>query len=342
MLDKSSLHLLFKFNEEGRNGFKTMEEHIKVEITNHSVIWGHFSSSQTKKGLWQEKIDTMISQIKNGQEAFVFFYDKKNGLLYVGRYLTSWSANEFNRNHKKINLVPSYYHDCVGLPANGQMRSYCYVEVDKIKKLDINEIKKIYSPANGKSIDLNKGQNSVFYVNLDKSLLSNLTNAFIEFNENIEKEDMESIIVEDILSNTEDLDKEIKIYDAPKEKQITQTTERVKINRDSSLIANAIRYSNFACEFDEKHISFISKKTNKPFLEGHHLIPIAYQDKFDYSLDNESNIVALCPNCHRLLHHGIEEEKLIILQKLYNLRKERLKKTNIDVSFNILKKYYNI
>lgn len=39
--------------------------------------------------------------------------------------------------------------------------------------------------------------------------------------------------------------------------------------------------------------------TGKPYLEAHHVIPLS-----EGGYDNVKNVVALCPNCHRKLHHA--------------------------------------
>lgn len=51
-MSKENLHLLLKFDEDGKDGFETIKEHIKVNEEMGSVICGHFSSSTRKKGLW--------------------------------------------------------------------------------------------------------------------------------------------------------------------------------------------------------------------------------------------------------------------------------------------------
>ena len=45
------------------------------------------------------------------------------------------------------------------------------------------------------------------------------------------------------------------------------------------------------------------------------LVPLAYSDKFNVSLDVEENLVSLCSNCHNNLHYGKAFESL--LKKLY-------------------------
>ena len=72
------------------------------------------------------------------------------------------------------------------------------------------------------------------------------------------------------------------------------------------------------------------KSNNKPYMEPHHLIPMAYQDNFDFSLDIEENIVCLCSNCHNKIHYGQGNVELAI--KLFNERKEALEKCGIIIS----------
>ena len=50
---------------------------------------------------------------------------------------------------------------------------------------------------------------------------------------------------------------------------------------------------------------FLRIKDDTPFLEVHHIQPLAEGGK-----DTVKNTVALCPNCHREAHFGINKEKL--------------------------------
>jgi len=58
------------------------------------------------------------------------------------------------------------------------------------------------------------------------------------------------------------------------------------------------------------------------------------QGDFDASLDVHSNIVALCPNCHRAIHNATFEEKKEIIANIFNKRadnlKKQVKKINLD------------
>lgn len=97
-----------------------------------------------------------------------------------------------------------------------------------------------------------------------------------------------------------------------------------------------IEFSNNKCEYDNKHEYFISNKSSKNYVEGHHLIPMKYQDNFEYSLDVEANVVSLCVVCHKILHLGIIEDKIKILNKLYELRKDLLSLSGLEISLGEL------
>lgn len=70
------------------------------------------------------------------------------------------------------------------------------------------------------------------------------------------------------------------------------------------------------------HPTFIRKKSDKKYTEPHHLIPMAFSDEFDVSLDVEENIVSLCSNCHNQIHYGKDAD--VLLRKLYEERKDEL------------------
>ncbi len=105
-----------------------------------------------------------------------------------------------------------------------------------------------------------------------------------------------------------------------------------KWKRSSIIKIQSIESAGYKCEFDNNHQTFTSKSTNHPYMEGHHAIPIQYQKMFTHSLDVYANVVCLCPICHRLLHHGIETEKEVVINKIYYDRSERLAKSGIEIS----------
>ena len=96
------------------------------------------------------------------------------------------------------------------------------------------------------------------------------------------------------------------------------------------MAALALKRADFKCEIDQQHLSFMSQRTGQNFVEAHHLFPMGAQVKFQVSLDVPENIVALCPTCHRLLHHGLRDDKKPILKSLWARRSADLASRGIN------------
>lgn len=99
--------------------------------------------------------------------------------------------------------------------------------------------------------------------------------------------------------------------------------------------------SEWKCEYDPRHTTFISKN-GKPYVEAHHLIPMAQQDFFELNIDIAPNIVALCPTCHRNIHFGQPEAKKQMLQKSFNDRLATYETLEIPITFQQLLAFYYI
>jgi len=122
-----------------------------------------------------------------------------------------------------------------------------------------------------------------------------------------------------------------------------KSSGREVFSRSANVSARAISMSDGACALSGgpgMHASFLWKKTGMTYVEAHHLIPFSKQDQFSHSLDVEENIVALCANCHRLLHHARSDEKNEPLRRLWQLRKDDLAARGLVVELNELKKMY--
>lgn len=113
-----------------------------------------------------------------------------------------------------------------------------------------------------------------------------------------------------------------------------------KIERSRKIAENALILANFKCEIDNEHFTFIRKNQNIPYTEAHHLVPLAYAELFNCSLDVEENIVSLCSTCHNQIHYGKDAELLI--RKLYASRKELLRDAGIILSEQELLEMYGI
>ncbi|MCP2033020.1 putative HNH restriction endonuclease [Planomicrobium sp. HSC-17F08] len=110
--------------------------------------------------------------------------------------------------------------------------------------------------------------------------------------------------------------------------------------RNPEVAKNALAASSYLCEIDKNHESFISRVSNEKYAEAHHLIPFQAINNFYMSIDVEANVISLCPNCHRKLHHGLFEEIEPLLKRLYNERMQVLNDCKIGLSYELLQSYY--
>jgi len=114
-----------------------------------------------------------------------------------------------------------------------------------------------------------------------------------------------------------------------KDKQLISAT---KWKRSVIIKLQSIKAAGYECEVNVDHRTFIVKSNGKPYMEGHHALPLKYQDNFDMSLDVYANIVCLCPICHRFLHYGIDSEKKDVMDKIYFERADRVAASGIRIS----------
>lgn len=69
--------------------------------------------------------------------------------------------------------------------------------------------------------------------------------------------------------------------------------------RNPYVVLRALQRAKGVCEHCLCAAPFIRSSDGTPYLEVHHKIPLAQGGK-----DTFENTVALCPNCHRLMHFG--------------------------------------
>lgn len=112
--------------------------------------------------------------------------------------------------------------------------------------------------------------------------------------------------------------------------------------RNPMVIYKAKIRSNWQCEFNNQHETFTSIANKKPYLDAHHLIPMATQDYYDNTIDFTDNVVCLCPTCHSRIHHAIIPQKLEMIEVLYDKRKDLYQRHEIDINKQKLESYYGI
>lgn len=75
--------------------------------------------------------------------------------------------------------------------------------------------------------------------------------------------------------------------------------------RDPLVKAWVLNNSNGICEACSQPAPFV-REDGSPYLEVHHLIPLSEGGE-----DTTRNALAVCPNCHRRLHHGSDKSTLV-------------------------------
>lgn len=131
-----------------------------------------------------------------------------------------------------------------------------------------------------------------------------------------------------------------KIIDAPKQKKLRNTKSYLSHSRDPITAKRSLISSDYFCEFNTSHKDFTSNVTQRNYVEAHHLIPLEYHEEYEDSLDVEANIVALCPSCHRRIHLAVYDEKINLIDTLFEQRINRLLKCNLKLTKENLYRYY--
>lgn len=106
-------------------------------------------------------------------------------------------------------------------------------------------------------------------------------------------------------------DKRLKRIKAATKKPGKTISKSTVYLRNKDIVAEVLFRANGICQLCKNEGPFISLKTNQPFLEVHHIIPLEEDGE-----DSLKNTVAICPNCHREAHYGTNKDE--IREKLKN------------------------
>lgn len=94
-------------------------------------------------------------------------------------------------------------------------------------------------------------------------------------------------------------------------KQVARVTRTIKENPATRV--QALLRAKGRCQLCQQEAPF-TLRDGTPYLEIHHIVPLGKGGK-----DDLSNLVALCPNCHRKLHLAPSEADLTAISKATTL-----------------------
>ena len=122
--------------------------------------------------------------------------------------------------------------------------------------------------------------------------------------------------------------------------EIDSYHETDALPRNSRFKEIALERENHTCELCGTRDTF-TDRNNKEYFEGHHLIMYnpRVQKRFKYCLDHPSNIICLCPECHRKIHQSSEDYTKELVVKLFKKHNDLLKSYNIKDLIPIINDY---
>jgi 5-methylcytosine-specific restriction protein A len=121
------------------------------------------------------------------------------------------------------------------------------------------------------------------------------------------------------------------IYEEDRKAKAAKLVQAMRYPRDPETARRALESARYMCEAEPAIALFQSRRTGKPYLEPHHLIPMALQKDFGAkSLDHVDNIYALSPHHHRRVHYGATKEVTDVLDRLLGRRRAVLKRFGVS------------
>ena len=123
--------------------------------------------------------------------------------------------------------------------------------------------------------------------------------------------------------------------------KITTRNAAPVYGRKPSIAAKALQLSKYKCEVDADHETFLARNGN-PYVEAHHLIPISATARLSINLDFTENLISLCPNCHRAIHHAELNYRAELVEQLYEQRRPKLAQRGIHLSLAEVLTFYNV
>jgi len=258
----------------------------------------------------------------------------KNGYAYFQQYADNLTKHSGRSKSNKSGKARSY--------ANYLIRLVIFYQELFGKKINnlltfatLKEIEKVVNSEGFKEYNENENRfpNATFncYVSCVTQINEKRENIIdLQLNEILEAE-----------GNVENSDDNL-IKGAQKRKEKVRNGDVLTYPRNKEESLEAKRLSEWQCELNSNHLTFTSNINQKPYMEAHHLIPMSAQDYFEYTLDFADNIVCLCPNCHRKIHHAKDELKKEMVKELFKMREKKYNKYGINITYKQVLRFYGI
>lgn len=87
-------------------------------------------------------------------------------------------------------------------------------------------------------------------------------------------------------------------------KSSPSTSSPTTFQRSLQLADHVRALNNYQCAVRGVSCVTFTGRDSKPYVEVHHIIPMAQQSQSETNLDRVTNMAPLCPRCHMCLHRG--------------------------------------
>lgn len=304
-IDNRFIELLKELNKEAD---KNILESDKYVLTN--------SYNMIEYATIYTRVNTAFESIKQDRISF-------NKLLFTRQleFLLN-KRKERKLTKRDVKEASEVFKDNSSTTDNDFLDSYEMLTGDKIVRYEKQKKADLTDP-NSKEFAENKARE------LDLSI-----DDFDRYNDFIDAEDSyyQNEVAKASQNNTDDISNHK--YESKEKENSKSNGSTNSYKRDAKTGLLALKLANFQCELNKEHKTFVSNSTSENYVEAHHIIPMKYYDDFEKSIDNEANIVALCPTCHRQLHYGKFEDKKGLLIELYEKNIHNLFDAGLDTKID--------
>ncbi len=97
-------------------------------------------------------------------------------------------------------------------------------------------------------------------------------------------------------------ERQIRLKAAKTKPEYLDTSIKI-FKRNPDVVAEVLFRAQGICEKCNKPAPFVRARDNTPYLEVHHITRLSQNGD-----DRVENAIAVCPNCHRELHYGIQKQ----------------------------------
>lgn len=264
------------------------------------------------------------------ERRFQNYFDELTTLddFLIGQTYSSWDIAIFSRTYDcqsgiyLIGKEPNYQAIFVKATLNGGKYPNQWLIPDEELKYYLYSLKGNFNPEYKVNRAIIQSKDIPIYVFIKEDVKCTLTGIF-SFLECITEQDdskwfrlrkVDSLSAKKIVSHAEyekelersvrsssrltSEERERRLQSAPKKPEQVQTIINT-YKRNADVIVAILERADGICEECNSPAPFIRAKDGTPYLEVHHIVPLAENGE-----DCVENAIALCPNCHRKAHFG--------------------------------------